>query len=211
MRPFPFPPVLICVIALCVLSGCNSKTPATRFYVLNPLETAQDLAGQGKGEKNLFIEIGSLSLPQYLERPQIVTRDTENRLDLAEFHQWGGNLRKNMIRVLSKNLSLLLATPYIAVPPQRPPFPPDFRVEVEVMRFERDAGGRVRLSAQWAVYGGKDRKSLVTRFTELSSPPVTELLDPEPTVQAMSTLVGELSRIIAEAIIESARETSREK
>ncbi len=196
---------LIMVLVAGLLSGCiTTDTPNTRFYVLNPLEPD---AGQvvGDGEKGtLAVEVASLRLPQYLERPQIVTRSGKNRLELAEYHQWGGNIRKNMVRVMAKNLSQILATPNIAISPHRPSTPPDYRVELEVMQFERDPDDRVRLTAQWRITGGKGRLDLVTRITDLSSPVVQPAQDLDATVSAMSQLFGELSRIIGQAILEHA-------
>lgn len=183
-----------------LLSGCIKNAPfPTRFYVLNPL--GQSLSLVSKTDTPLSVEIASLRLPQYLEKPQIVTRSGENRLELAEFHQWGGSLRKNMIRVLAQNLSQLLATPDISMAPFRPPSPPDFGVEVEVMQFERDANGQARLSVQWRLSGGRDKKNLKIQMTDLVSPGDPTLLDFESTVSAMGLLLGELSQIIAKEIL----------
>jgi len=110
-----------------------------------------------------------------------------------------------MIRVLAKNLSQLLATPNIAISPHRPPDPPDFRVELEIMQFERDSNGQVRLSAQWRLSRGSDRKPLTTQITDLASPVVPSKRDFEHTVSAMSTLFGELSQIIGQEILKQIR------
>ena len=110
-----------------------------------------------------------------------------------------------MARVLAKNLSQLLATPNIAISPHRPPAPPDFRVELEVMQFERVSDGQVKLSAQWRLSRGKDLKPLSTRITELASPTLPTGTDLEHTVSAMSTLVGELSQIIGRTILKHVR------
>ena len=186
------------------LPACfTTDTPDTRFYLLNPLD-AESTLGAGSGKKgSLSVEVASLRLPQYLERPQIVTRSSNNRLKLAEFHQWGGNLRKNMMRVLAKNFSQLLATPHIAISPHRPPAPPNFRIELEVMQFERGPNRKVRLSAQWRLTQGKGQKPLVTRIIELNSSPISD--DPEleydHTVLAMGLVFGELSKIIGKEIL----------
>jgi len=193
---------VVFVLAGSFLSGCiKTTTPATRFYILNSLDSGANLVSKTDRKDPLSVEVASLRLPQYLERPQIVTRSSGNRLELAEYHQWGGNLRKNMIRVLAKNLSQLLATTDIAISPHRPPAPPDFRVELEVMQFERNSRGQVTLSSQWRLSRGKDLKPLSTQITELTSPTVPTGSDLEPTVSAMSTLMGELSQIIAQAIL----------
>ena len=187
------------VLVGCFFFGCGKS--ATRFYVLNPLDSGADFAGESEQKGRLSVEVASLRLPQYLERPQIVTRSSGNRLVLADYHQWGGNLRKNMMRVLAKNLSRILDTPHIAISPHRPPNPPDFRVDVEVMQFERDVDRKVRLSAQWRLLSGKDRKVVTTRMTELSSPAVPAGTDYEDTVSTMSTIFGELSQIIGREIL----------
>ena len=194
--------LFIFTLAGILLSGCLSLgTTETRFYVLNPIGPGSSLVAESEEKCKLSVEVASLRLPQYLEKPQIIIRTSENRLELEEFHQWGGNLRKNMMRVLAKNLSLLLATPNIAISPNRPQTPPDFRVEFEVMQFERGPDGKVHFSVQWRLSYGKDHKYLTTQITDLSSPVVTIKPDFEHTVSAMSTLIGELSKIIGEEII----------
>jgi uncharacterized lipoprotein YmbA len=194
--------VLFFILAGIFLCGClTTTTPATRFYLLNPLGPGENLTSEIDLKDELSVEVASLRLPQYLERPQIVTRSSKNRLELAEYHQWGGNLRKNMMRVLAQNLSRLLATPHIAISPHRPTISPDFRVELEVMQFERDFDEQVRLSAQWRLSRGKDLKLLTTRITDLASPVSRKKGDFEHTVSAMSKLFGELSQIIGSEIL----------
>jgi len=69
------------------------------------------------------------------------------------------------------------------------------------LQFERDSRGQVRLSAQWRLSQGKDRKLLKTQITELASPVVQTGPDFEYTVSAMSILFGELSQIIGREIL----------
>jgi uncharacterized protein len=198
--------VLFLLLAGSFLCGClSTPPPGTRFYVLNPLDPGVNPISEIDRKGALSVEVASLRLPQYLERPQIVTRSSKNRLELAEYRQWGGNLRKNMMRVLAQNLSRLLATPHIAIYPHRPTISPDFRVDLEVMHFERDSDGQVRLSAQWRLSTGNDRKPLTTRISDLASPIVQDGGDFEHTVSAMSKLFGELSQIIGSAIVENVR------
>jgi len=185
-----------------LLAGCLSiGNTETRFYVLNPIDTGTSLVAESEEKGKLSVEVASLRLPQYLEKPQIVIRTSVNRLELEEFHQWGGNLRKNMTRVLAKNLSHLLATPNIAISPYRPPTPPDFRIEFEVMQFERGPDAKVHFSVQWRLSSGKEHKALTTQITDLSSPEVSIKPDFEHTVSEMSALIGELSKIIGEEIL----------
>lgn len=207
MPSVPFITRLLLILATVgsLLLGCMSGiSSTTRFYVLDSLDFDADLVDEIAGEPPLSVEISSLRLPQYLERPHIVTRRSGNRLDLSEFHQWGGNLRKNTIRVIAKNLSGLLATPNIAMAPYHPPVPPDFRIQLEIMQFERDTDGRVKLSAQWRLIWGKNLKSLAAEITELSSSVAYTGSNYERIVSSMSALLGELSEIIGREILERA-------
>jgi len=71
-------------VVLLVLSGF-AKTPPTRFYVL-PVLTGAETAALSSGVKpDLTIGVGPVTLPPYLDRPQIVTRASRAKLELGEF------------------------------------------------------------------------------------------------------------------------------
>jgi hypothetical protein len=193
-------------LALALLAGCaTSESTTTRFYVLDALPGDSAALSEARREPPIAVDIAALRLPQYLERPQIVTRSARNELALAEYHQWGGNLAKNVTRVLARNLALLLGTAEITVFSRRPPTPADVRVEVDVMHFERGPDRRVLLSAQWRLRAGADGAPRLARISELVSEPLDAAAGMDATVAAMSALLGELSREIARAVAEQAR------
>jgi len=193
---------LILIIVASILSGCISgNTPGTSFYILNSLKPSENLVSETGKNETLSIEIVSLQLPQYLQRPQIVTRIGNNRLKLAEFDQWAGNLQKNMGRVLAKNLSQLLATPNVSISPYHPQSPADYRVEVDVLQFEKGSDGMIHLSARWSLSSGKEKHRFTTRTSDLTSSKPLKKHKIENTVAEMSTLFSELSTIIAKAIL----------
>ena len=72
---------LSCV--LLVLGGCLG-TPPTRFYLLPTLTDVS--APAATGERALTIGVGPVTLPPYLDRPQIVTRASQAQLHVAEKH-----------------------------------------------------------------------------------------------------------------------------
>ena len=187
-------------LALVLLTGCSILgSPPAHFYVLGPVNPS---AGddETRAGRELSIEILSLRVPQYLDRPQIVTRTDANRLRLAEYHQWGGTLRKNMTRVLARNLSLLLATPRVHIAPHHAPTHADVRVDLEIMQFERGPDGQVHLSVQWRLADGGDGDVRAVRMTELSSTSRHTDNDFDGIVSAMSSLFGEMSRLMAQEI-----------
>lgn len=145
MRPHLGPGICIFLLAF-LLGGC-ADTPPTRFYVLSA--TSDQVASvPGKG---IAIGIGPVTLPQYLNRPQIVTRISGNRLDFAEFDQWGGDLNDNVTRVLAANLSSLLKTDRVSLYPWKDEAPIDEQVTIDVVNFEQDVDGSSVLTAYWSI------------------------------------------------------------
>lgn len=193
--------ILMPAVAVALLSGCLGTHPVTptRYYLLNPVEYDSPLVPAGSAP--LSVEIAALHLPQYLEKPQIVTRTSRNRLVMDEYRQWGGNLRKNMMRVLSQNLSRLLDTAHVAMVPFRPPVPSDFRIEAEVMRFEADEKGRPWLTVHWRLSRGADGRTLATEVTLLKGPDPGASYSMEEIVSGMESLWGEFAAILGREIL----------
>lgn len=209
MRPHLGPAIRIVLLAL-LLGGC-ADTPPTRFYVLSAMS---DQAAPAPG-KGIAIGIGPVTLPQYLNRPQIVTRIGGNRLDFAEFDQWGGDLNDNVTRVLAANLSSLLKTDRVSHYPWKDEAPIDVQVTIDVASFERDADGSSVLTAYWSVVDPHEgevklmRRSSYRDSGEAAGPVATAQPSTGPggqtqpydaVVSGMSRNLEALSRDIASAI-----------
>lgn len=181
-------------LAATLATGCSSAPPV-RLYVVTPLaDPAPAARAPGPG-----VVVATVRLPDYLDRPQLVTRSGDNRLQLEEFEQWGGNLAKDLTRVMAENLSLLLGSDAVVAAPHTLRLKPDFRVELEVLRFERAGDARVHLTAKWWIQRGTDGSPLAGSTTALASEPLAGA-SAELTVAAMSGVYGELSRVIAQAL-----------
>ena len=187
---------LMLVILLTNCFGMGGKNVATKYYLINPTEfgTLNFTTGEP-----LSIEIIDVHIPQYLERFQIATRIGENRLNFSESNQWGENLRKNLMRTLSINLSRLLSTQDIGTPLNRSLSSPDYRVQLYIEQFERDVDRKVRLSARWQISGRESPEPLGVYGQEMISPVLED--DYDQMVTLMRELYGELSSKIAESIV----------
>jgi len=185
------------VIAL-LMNGCGS--PKTNYYVLTPIEKGTAILERSEQGKALAVEISSFKLPAYLNRPQIVTHSGKNSLELDQFNQWGGKLDQNIARVMVKNLALLLDTSEVSMAPHRRLLNPDFRIEVDILKFERETNGIVYLSAKWRILDGNANHVLASNISEMNSQRVS-LHGYNATVEAMSYLAGKLSEGVAEEII----------
>lgn len=187
----------ICLLA-CMLSGClGGGGDAVRYYLIDPVDSAADA---DKPARPLAIEITDLDIPQYLERFQIVTRDGDNRLHLSENNQWGENLRKNLMRTLSRNLAERLRTIDISTPFNRSASIPDYRIEVFISSFERGVDGVVRLTARWQI-SNRSEQVLGMRSSNLDSGSRVGEHDYAAIVAAMQDLYAQLCAKIADSII----------
>jgi len=188
---------LLMVILLTGCFGTGGKKVATKYYLIDPVESdALNLTL----DKPLAIEIIDVHIPQYLERFHIATRVGKNRLKFSDSNQWGENLRKNLMRTLSRNLSRLLSTQDIGTPLNRSSSLPDYRVQVYIDQFELGVDHKVRLVARWQISVTDMPEPLAIHNKEMLSPAI-EGNDYDQMVTMMRQLYGELSRQIAESIL----------
>ena len=149
-----------------------------------------------------------LHLPQYLERFQIVTRSQDNQLTFSDSHQWAENLRKNLMRVMSANLANRLGTVDIGTPIRRTSSAVDYRVQIYLDAFERQANGTVELTARWQITSAAKGQTLHTAQKTFTSGRVDAANFGE-TVSLMSELYGDLGEVIADDLTRINQETTR--
>jgi uncharacterized lipoprotein YmbA len=180
-----------------LLAGCLGKSVPVEYFTLSDAGPAPiaPLPGVRPG---LGIAIGTLEMPRYLDRPEIVTRDGAHRLTVWNERRWAGSLRSDIQRVLADDLGTLLGTARIAVFPVEPRFPPDFRVVLELLEFEGVPGGEVRLRARWTVAAGADGRALAVEQAHLAEPVAAGSWD--ALVAAQRAALGRVTRQIAERI-----------
>jgi hypothetical protein len=147
---------------------------------------------------DLRLGVGRILLPELLNRPQIITRTSANKVRLADFSQWAEPLEKSIPRVLSENLARLTGTDRVSVYPWPTQMEIDLRVEIAVIRFEGDTDGEVSLVARWRLVrpdGSEAHPLQGSSYAESAADRSTEAL-----VAAMSRALASLSRDIASAI-----------
>lgn len=188
--------IICAMIGIFMLIGCGS-TPPTAFYTLSPLNTSLQTAQTGVSHSDI-IGVGPITIPEFLDRPQIVTRTTANRLDIDEFHRWGGSLQEDFTRVLIENLSRLLATHQVHGYPSSEPLDLRYRFAIDVQQFDGRPGKEVTLNAIWTLLDESTGKPLITKRFEHLSPVASS--DYEALVAAHSTALAALSLELANAI-----------
>jgi uncharacterized lipoprotein YmbA len=132
--------------ALFLLVGC-SRSPRITYYALNAVATPAESAAPAIES----VAIGPVTLPEMLDRPMLVVRTTANRLDILEFYRWAAPLKNEIPRVIAADLTLLLNQARVSTYPQNADLAADYRIVIDIQRFEMTAGEGVALDALWSV------------------------------------------------------------
>jgi uncharacterized protein len=186
--------------AVCfALAGCSllpSPRPETsKFFVLTAKQDAAPLTASGGS--GLAIGVGPVRLPDYLDRTEIATRVAPNRIQYSDSDRWGGLLDESFRRVLAADLARSLGNPEIVQFPRFRPTGLDYRIEVDVQRFERDVNGSADLVARFTVRDGRSGKVLAANDSTISRPASGGT---DASVAALSANIAELSDQIASAV-----------
>lgn len=182
--------------ALCLPLGCTIFAPRadpSRFFVLTPLPPGPSPAVFARS-----LGVGPVMFPSYLDRSEMVARVSSNEVSPAAFDYWAGSLPRQFEATLAQNLQTLLGAGPVKVFPWYASAAPDLIVEVDVRDFERVSDGRAHFSARWRVCrgaGGEIVSSGESRFDGASAS-----ADPGSTAAALSALLGDFSRELAERI-----------
>jgi uncharacterized lipoprotein YmbA len=195
--------VLAIVAAWFSFGGCAAFAPRadpSSFYILGALpevDLAADKTTAGI-KANFSVGLGPIELPGYLDRQQIATRPSTNRLSYSETERWAAPLAESFTRVLEQNISHLLNPAQMIHFPWQSNDAPDYQVKIEVLQFEGNSNQEAWLTARWTVID-RNKKILVGRRSQLSRRAGS--LSTEDFVKALSETLGDLSREIAKALL----------
>ncbi len=179
-------------------SGClglsAGRSPATRFYVLTP---QMNLAAAPQGQAGASLAVGPVTLPGYLDRPQIVTRSGGDQVQFAEFDRWAEPLPDSVPRVFTEDLALALPAMSVARGPVPAGASGQYQLAVSISRFDGKLGGDVILEARWNLTGPEHQAQAArfTRIVERTGGPGYDAL-----VAAMGRALGKLAQDTATAI-----------
>lgn len=207
-----FGTVIGALLLAAIIGGC-AGSPPSRFYALSPIPAAEGRGAIAGGA--VSVGLGPVSFPAFLDRPQIVYRESTNRLALDEFQRWGGTVQDDFLRVWSENLAYLLGTSRVVVFPTEVRSPLDFRVTADVLAFEGTPGGEAVLKVRWSVldpyleevlavhenaYRQSIRQSAVTVGQAGASGPGDGADDRSALIAAMSACLAAFSEDVAAVV-----------
>jgi uncharacterized protein len=141
-------------IALLATAAAACSTAPSRFYSLTSTATAD-----GTPPINTTVMVGPVTVPASVDQPQFVVQVAANRVQVDEFNRWVAPLNDSIARAVAGDLVVLLGTPQVAAGPMAN-FIPDYRVTIDVQRFESIQGDAAIVEAVWTVHktvGGATR------------------------------------------------------
>jgi hypothetical protein len=180
-----------------LLAAC-STTPPVKYYKLSTLPEMQQDVSEAVSGDHVAIGLGPVAFPKFLDRPQIVIRQSPNRVKVSEFHRWASPLQGDFLRVLAKNISILLPMSRVAVYPWKDQDSPTYRIKLNVDQFDGQFGKHVILDVTWSVAKQKDENDPMVKNSFIKEPVTTE--DYEAIAAAKSRAIAVLSQEIVSVI-----------
>jgi hypothetical protein len=120
------------IAAALLAAACGSEPARLDYYTLSS-PPAQPVAG---APATFTVHVGPVSVPDGVDRPQMVLRLDDNRVAIDDNHHWVEPLKNAIPRVLSDALARELDTPRVMTSRQSSALDIDYRVAVDVQHFE---------------------------------------------------------------------------
>lgn len=192
-------PVISVLILTIMVSGCLGQSPPATHYLLKAIEKPSDSKEQPVGElKPLRIQVGPVMFPEYLDRPQMVFLSNDHKVSIDSFNRWAEPLADNFTRVVVENLSLMLNSDFVQSYTFNKTTGIDYRISIDVKRFDATPGREVVLIAGWVVCSGEDQSLLLEKRYDIRKPMSTN--STSEVVAALNETINDFSREMAEAI-----------
>jgi uncharacterized protein len=185
---------MVTALALLVLLSACARTPAQHYYVLAQ-PTAAINPDSREGPR---IGLGPIRLPEYLDRPQIVTRLSATQLNLSSTARWAEPLKESFARALFANLRQAAPAEIVAYP-WKISDNVARQVSVEVLRFDQGTDGMLTLDARWTITNNTDQ-AVTEHASHIEIAVNGESGDYDAIVTAASAAVAALAREIALAL-----------
>ncbi len=181
----------LALAALAALAGCLGSSPASRFYTLSTLSPHAGQGGGGGGPA-FRVRVAPVTLPEGVDRPQLVRRTGENTVVVDEYDRWVEPLDALLRNTLVLDLGALLPDAQV-LGDAVPGLAAERTVVVAVNRL--DLSSQVLMDAVWFVLPAGTDQPERTHRTSLTENAGSG--SPADIAPALSRAIERLSREIA--------------
>ena len=146
----------------------------------------------------MFIGVGPVKIPEYQDRPQMVTQGKEKMLKFAQFDRWGESLDLGVARLIREDLTVMLPGVKFVLYPWNSTIAVKYQVVVEIVQLDSELDKDLFLVAQWLVIDAENSKTLIIKRSEFRLPIIPQ--NYSGLAKTLSTACASLSSEIAEAL-----------
>ena len=189
-------PLLMLLCSACIQLG--SETEPTRYYLLEP--TAK--LNAERNMPDLAIDLEPIALPPHLDRPQIVSRNTDGTVTVATNDRWAEPLQEGFTRTLQENLYRRLGNIRINTGPWQSASTASYRIKLDVNRFDAVLDQQTEVDIRWEIYrSSEDHILLRGHFSDRL--PIQKSY--RGMVQGLNTALARFSTELATALLQYQR------
>ena len=178
--------------AAMLAAGCQTSPPARYFTLSGPPPSTAAAAPQAPS-----ILVGPVAIPAVVDRPEIVVTVGENEVWLDEFNRWASPLSDAIGIATAEYLGTALASPRVTLMSQTAGSSAEYRVVIEVQRFESVPGSYALVDAFFSVRRVADGRTAPGRTT---SREITSDKSYDALAAAHSRAVARLAKDIADTL-----------
>ena len=138
------------MLAALLLAACGS-TPKESYYTLHGAPAP--LPAGSPSSVSVFI--GMVTVPDAVDRTPMVLRTGPTQVEIDDLHRWAEPLKTGIPRALAELLMRELNTPRVLAGRYSPATPADYRVAIDVQRFDSSLAEGATLDAAWTITPAK--------------------------------------------------------
>jgi uncharacterized protein len=184
----------LALVALALLlAGCGG-TPASRYYHMDAGPPPAAAVTEGP-----VVFVDRAVVAAYADRSPLVLRRGAAEVEFAEFDVWAEPIAGQITAVLVDALGNRFGRANVLPTPSSRHREPDFRVAIEVLRFEIGTDQRALLDARWTLLRGPDELFEATGRERLTALP-DDLAAFDARAAALAATLVQLAQQIAGAI-----------
>ncbi|MDD4183719.1 MAG: PqiC family protein [Candidatus Omnitrophica bacterium] len=158
---------IACVVFILFLNGCMSvsNSPNPRFYTLYASDKEKN-SQEFNIPANTIIGIGPVRIPEYLNRPQIVTNNKDKTIFFDEFNRWAESLDFALARLINNDLTLIIPKTSLQMFPWDLTIAVKYQVIVDVVQLENNLNHDLLFVTQWSIIDLEKKRAVFTKRSE---------------------------------------------
>ena len=133
--------------ACALLAAACGTAPKESFYTLAGPQAP--LPAQLAASPAIFV--GPVIVPESVDRTPMVIRKGANEVDIEDFHRWAEPLKTAIPRVVAETLMRELGTSRVLAARAASGSPVDYRVAIEIQRFDSSLQSGAIVDAYWTI------------------------------------------------------------